>query len=98
MLVRSLRFHACSQGAAMYNRPLRQGISKTTILQQIGELKVMSKTFQEQYQEKKMSAEKLLELIRDRDYIVSAQAAGEPIAIMSKLQHLKNTGVKDVIL
>ena len=58
----------------------------------------MSKTFQEQYQEKNMSAEKLLELIKDRDYIVSAQAAGEPVAIMSKLQHLKNTGVKDVIL
>lgn len=56
------------------------------------------KTFQELYQEKKMSAEQLLELIRDNDYIFSAQAAGEPAAILDHMQHLKQTGVKDVVL
>lgn len=56
------------------------------------------KTIQETYKEKVMTAEKALELIRDRDYIFSAQAAGEPTAIMEKLQHLKNTGVKNCTL
>lgn len=56
------------------------------------------KTFQEQYQEKKMSPEKLLELIQDNDYIFVAQAAAEPAAILSHMQHLKNTGVKNVVL
>ena len=56
------------------------------------------KTVQEQYREKCMSAEQLLELIQDRDYLFSAQAAAEPAAILSHLQHLKNTGVKDVLL
>lgn len=56
------------------------------------------KTFQEAYQEKKMSPEKLLDLIQDNDYIFVAQAAAEPAAILSHMQHLKNTGVKDVVL
>ena len=41
------------------------------------------------YQSKVMSADRALELIQDGDYIFSAQAAGEPIEIMSHLQHLK---------
>lgn len=56
------------------------------------------KTIQEMYREKVMPAEKLLEMIKNDDYIFCAQAAGEPEAIMSKLQHLKNTGVKNVHL
>lgn len=55
-------------------------------------------TYQEQYQKKKMSAHQLLELIRDRDYIFSAQAAAEPAAILDEMQYLKSTGVKDVVL
>lgn len=47
------------------------------------------KTIQEIYQSKVMSADRALELIQDGDYIFSAQAAGEPIEIMSHLQHLK---------
>lgn len=42
-----------------------------------------------------MSPEKLLELIQDNDYIFVAQAAAEPAAILSHMQHLKNTGVKN---
>ncbi len=56
------------------------------------------KSFQEMYNEKKTSAEKALELIQDNDYMFSAQAAGEPAEILSHLQHLKTTGVKNVIL
>ena len=52
------------------------------------------KTFKEMYEEKRMSAEQALELIQDGDYMFSAQAAGEPAAILSCLQHLKKTGVK----
>ena len=54
------------------------------------------KTAQELYQEKKMSAEALLELIQSKDYIVCAQAAAEPAAILNKMDHLKTTGVRDV--
>ena len=50
------------------------------------------------YQQKKMTAEQALELIQDGDFMFSAQAAGEPQAILSKLQHLKNTGVKGTTL
>lgn len=46
------------------------------------------------YEEKKMSAKEALELIQDNDYLFSAQAAGEPEAILNELQHLKETGVK----
>lgn len=53
------------------------------------------KTIKELYEEKVMSAEKALELIEDGDYIFSAQAAGEPAAILSKMQYLKETGVKN---
>lgn len=53
------------------------------------------KTIKDLYEEKVMSAEKALELIEDGDYIFSAQAAGEPAAILSKMQYLKETGVKN---
>lgn len=56
------------------------------------------KSFEEQYREKCMTAEQALELIQDGDYIFSAQAAGEPAAILSHLQHLKETGVHNTIL
>lgn len=36
-----------------------------------------------------MTAEQALELIQDNDYMFSSQAAGEPEAILEKLQHLK---------
>lgn len=54
--------------------------------------------FVEMYKQKLMTAEQALELIRDNDYMFSAQAAGEPAAILSKLQHLKKTGVKNTTL
>jgi acyl-CoA hydrolase len=54
--------------------------------------------FEELYKEKLMTAEQALELIKDNDYMFSAQAAGEPAAILSKLQHLKKTGVKNTTL
>lgn len=54
--------------------------------------------YQDLYNQKKMSADQLLELIQDHDYIFSAQAGGEPAAILDHMQHLKETGVKDVIL
>jgi len=56
------------------------------------------KSFEEIYREKKMTAEQALELIQDNDYMFSAQAAGEPEAILEKLQHLKKTGVKNTVL
>lgn len=52
------------------------------------------KTIQEIYREKTKTAAEALDLIKDKDYIFCAQAAGEPIEIMSNLQHLKETGVK----
>ncbi len=55
-------------------------------------------TFQEQYNAKLKTASEALDLIKDNDYIFSAQAAAEPIEIMSNLQHLKETGVKNCIL
>ena len=54
--------------------------------------------YQELYQKKKMSAEQALEWIKDGDYMFSAQAAAEPQAILSKLQHLKDTGVRGTTL
>ncbi|OLR65106.1 acetyl-CoA hydrolase/transferase family protein [Peptoniphilus porci] len=50
--------------------------------------------YEEMYKSKVMTAKEALELIKDKDYIFSAQAAAEPIEIMSNLTHLKNTGVK----
>ena len=44
--------------------------------------------YQELYKKKQMSAEQALELIQDGDSMFSAQAAAEPQAILSKLQHL----------
>lgn len=55
-------------------------------------------TYAEQYQKKRMTAAQALELIQDRDYLFSAQAAAEPQEILSNLQHLKETGVKGVTL
>ena len=55
-------------------------------------------TYAEQYQKKRMTAAQALELIQDRDYLFSAQAAAEPREILSNLQHLKETGVKGVTL
>lgn len=52
-------------------------------------------TSQEIYQSKLMTADKALELIRDGDHIFSAQATAEPVELMSHLQHLKETGVKN---
>lgn len=54
--------------------------------------------FQEIYRQKLKTAEEALELIQDGDYIFSAQAAGEPEALLSRLQHLKETGVRDTTL
>ncbi|MGI6108487.1 MAG: acetyl-CoA hydrolase/transferase family protein [Eubacteriaceae bacterium] len=56
------------------------------------------KTAQELYEEKKMTANEALDLIQDGDYMFSAQAAGEPVAILENLQHLKETGVKGTTL
>lgn len=56
------------------------------------------KTVNELYEEKKKTADELIEMIQDNDYVFSAQAAGEPAAIMDRLQHLKNTGVHGVTL
>ena len=50
------------------------------------------------YDKKVMTASKALDLIRDGDYIFSAQATAEPIEIMSNLGHLKETGVKGCVL
>ena len=52
-------------------------------------------TNQEIYNSKRMSAEQALELIQDGDHLFSAQATAEPIELMSHLQHLKETGVKN---
>ncbi len=54
--------------------------------------------FQELYESKRMSAEQLLEHIQDNDFIFTPMAASGPDAIMMKMQHLKKTGVKNVIL
>lgn len=56
------------------------------------------KSFEELYREKVMTADKALELIQNGDYMFSAQAAGEPAEILSNLQHLKETGVKNTTL
>ncbi len=36
-------------------------------------------------------------MIRDREWIFTAQAAAEPVGILNELQHLKETGVKDIV-
>jgi acyl-CoA hydrolase len=51
-------------------------------------------SYEEIYKSKVMTPDQALDLIQDGDYIFSAQAAGEPIELMSHLQHLKETGVK----
>ena len=52
-------------------------------------------TNQELYNSKRMTADRALELIRDGDYLFSAQAAAEPFELMSHLQSLKETGVRN---
>ncbi|MBF0580261.1 4-hydroxybutyrate--acetyl-CoA CoA transferase [Erysipelotrichaceae bacterium RD49] len=56
------------------------------------------KTVQDIYNEKRMTAKEALGLIQDHDYIFSAQAVGEPEAILSELQVLKETGVTDCVI
>lgn len=56
------------------------------------------RSFEELYRSKLMTANQALELIQDGDYMFSAQAGGEPAAILSHLQHLKETGVKNTTL
>lgn len=55
-------------------------------------------SFELMYSEKLKTPEQALELIQDGDYMFSAQAGGEPAAILSHLQHLKKTGVKNTTL
>lgn len=55
-------------------------------------------SFEAMYREKLKTPEQALELIQDNDYMFSAQAGGEPAAILSHLQHLKKTGVKNTTL
>lgn len=50
------------------------------------------------YDQKIKTVAEALDLIKDGDYIFSAQATAEPVEIMSNLQHLKETGVKDCVL
>lgn len=50
------------------------------------------------YAEKKMSTEQALALIQNNDYMFSAQAAGEPAAILDHMQYLKTTEIKGAIL
>ena len=54
--------------------------------------------YQEEYNRKKMSARQVLENIQSRDFVFTPMAASCPDALMGELQHLKDTGVKDVIL
>jgi len=54
--------------------------------------------YEEIYRQKLKTADEALELIKDGDYMFSAQAASEPEAILSHLQHLKETGVKNTTL
>lgn len=53
---------------------------------------------QKLYKEKLKTPQEALSLIKDGDYIFSAQAGGEPYALLSELQYLKKTGVKNVTL
>lgn len=55
-------------------------------------------SFELMYSEKLKTPEQALELIQDGDYMFSAQAGGEPAAILSHLQHLKKIGVKNTTL
>lgn len=54
--------------------------------------------YEQMYRQKLKTADEALELIRDGDYMFSAQAAGEPEALLSRLQHLKETGVRNTTL
>lgn len=49
------------------------------------------------YNRKKKTAKGAIEMIQDRDWIFTAQAAAEPVGILNELQHLKETGVKDIV-
>lgn len=54
--------------------------------------------YEQEYQSKKMSPRQLLELIQDNDFIFTAQAAAVPASLFAEMQHLKDTGVKNIIL
>ena len=54
--------------------------------------------YQEEYAQKKMSAQQVLENIRSNDFIFTPMAASCPDALMGELQHLKDTNVENVIL
>lgn len=54
--------------------------------------------YNEMYTQKVMTAEQALEMIQDNDYMFCAQAAGEPTAILDKMQYLKETGVKNTTI
>lgn len=41
------------------------------------------------YNQKKKTAAGAIEMIRNRDWIFTAQAAAEPVGILQELQHLK---------
>lgn len=58
----------------------------------------MTKSVQEIYDEKKMSAQEALALIQDNDYVFSSQGAAEPAAILDHLEALLKTGVTGVTL
>lgn len=50
------------------------------------------------YKKKRMISTQALQLIKDGDYLFSAQAAGEPVAVLEQLQFLKQTGVHNTTL
>ena len=54
--------------------------------------------YQEEYAQKKMSAQQVLENIHSNDFIFTPMAASCPDALMGELQHLKDTNVENVIL
>ena len=54
--------------------------------------------YQQEYDRKKMSARQVLEHIQSGDFIFTPMAASCPDALMNELPHLKETGVKDLIL
>lgn len=56
------------------------------------------KNVQELYKEKLKTPQEALSLIQDGDYIFLAQAAGEAYALLSELQYLKKTGIKNTTL
>lgn len=58
----------------------------------------MQNNFEKEYQSRLKSPTEALDLIEDKSWLFSAQAAGEPAAVLDHLGHLKETGVKDIKL